>query len=98
MASKRRVLVVDDDPRVAASLTAFLEDEGFAVAFSGTGTDALSALAVEAIDVVIVDLRLGEMSGETFISRARQVRPRARYIIYTGSLNYRLSDAMRQIG
>ena len=98
MSSAIRVLVVDDDPAVRASLVAFLEDEGFALRACGSVGEALDVLAREEFDVAMVDLRLGEMNGETFILLARQARANLRFLIFTGSLGYQLSDKLADIG
>lgn len=93
-----RVLVIDDDPSVRISLAAYFEDEGFAVRSTGSATEALQILADEAVDVTIVDLRLGETDGETFILRAREIRPATRFLIHTGSLGYQLPASLASAG
>src|SRR4051794_26099339 len=93
-----RVLVVDDEIAVQTSLRAFLEDEGFDVLSAGSAADALNWVSTRQIHVIIVDLRLGELGGEELIVRARSIQPPTRFLIYTGSFSYRVSERMAGIG
>jgi DNA-binding NtrC family response regulator len=93
-----RVLVVDDDASVRLSLAAFLEDEGFEVRSSDCGAGALDVIAAETVHVAVVDLRLGDTDGERLIVRARDVRPETRFLIYTGSVGYRLPASLSDVG
>ena len=93
-----RVLVVDDDSAVRASLSAYLEDEGFVLRSTGSAPQALSIIAGEPIDVAIVDIRLGEMDGQNLILSARQLQPGTKFLVYTGSIAYQLPNALMCIG
>ena len=57
-----RILIVEDDDRVAEALEAFLSRSGFAIIRASDGARALNALAPE-IDVVLLDLGLPDMDG-----------------------------------
>jgi DNA-binding response OmpR family regulator len=58
-----RILLVDDDERIRASMRMVLEDEGYAVTEAPSGEDALSAFARTPADVVLIDLMLPGMDG-----------------------------------
>src|SRR5258708_39197236 len=58
-----RILLVDDDERIRASLGLALEDEGYTVEGAASGEDALSAFARRPADLVLVDLMLPGMDG-----------------------------------
>jgi CheY-like chemotaxis protein len=94
-----RVLVVDDEPGVARSLQAYLEDEGMQVRSAGSAEEALELVqAGAAFDVCIMDMRLPGMDGDVAIRRLHRVRPRMHYIIHTGTAGYALSDDLRAMG
>ncbi|MGD2062936.1 MAG: response regulator, partial [Nitrospirota bacterium] len=60
-----RVLVVDDEPFVAETLRAFLEDEGMQVHVETSGEAAVAAVrSGVAFDACIMDLRLPGMDGD----------------------------------
>lgn len=65
------VLALDDDPELRALLLEFLPSHEFRATAVATGAEALTALAREPIDVVLLDLRL---PGEDGLAIARQVR------------------------
>jgi two-component system response regulator MprA len=66
-----RILVVDDDPAVGASLDRALRLEGYEVDTCADGTSALRALAVAAPDAVVLDLGLPDLDGLEVCRRLR---------------------------
>lgn len=96
--SSIRVLVIDDEPAICLSLTAFLEDYGFKASSAESAEEALDLMKSNEYDVCIVDLRLPGMSGEELILQARERYPSQRHIIYTGSISYNLSDRLMALG
>ncbi|UCH74960.1 MAG: phosphate regulon transcriptional regulator PhoB [Rhodospirillales bacterium] len=66
-----RVLVIEDEAALATLLTYNLERAGFAVRVAETGEDALTALAEERPDIVLLDWMLPHVSG---IEICRQIR------------------------
>ena len=67
-----RVLVVEDEPRLAASLSAGLVGEGHAVDVAGDGAEALWFADEHTYDVVVLDLMLPVMSGTEVCRRLRE--------------------------
>lgn len=67
----KRVLVVDDEPDIALICRLTLTLAGFEVEERGNGEDALSYLATETPDVVLLDLRLPDLSGWEVLDRLR---------------------------
>ncbi|MGO8859036.1 MAG: response regulator [Steroidobacteraceae bacterium] len=65
------ILVVDDDPQIRALLEEYLAESGLRVSVASTGQQMLQILADEAIDLVVLDLRL---SGEDGMLIARSLR------------------------
>ena len=96
--STTHVLVIDDEPAICMSLTAFLEDYGFNASSAESAEEALDLMKNNPYDVCIVDLRLPGMSGEDLILRARERYPKQRHIIYTGSISYNLSEKLLVLG
>jgi CheY-like chemotaxis protein len=92
------VLVIDDEPAICMSLTAFLEDYGFRASSAESAEEALDLMKNNTYNVCIVDLRLPGMSGEDLIIQARDRYPEQRHIIYTGSISYNLSQKLQVLG
>jgi two-component system, OmpR family, response regulator len=66
-----RVLVVDDEPRLAATLSVGLAAEGFVVASAGTGVDGLWQATESRFDVIVLDIMLPGISGYEVLRRLR---------------------------
>ncbi|MCP4217150.1 MAG: response regulator [bacterium] len=93
-----RVLAVDDEPSIRNSLGQFLEDYDFDVITASSAEEALELLAKQVFDVAVVDLRLPEMNGDAMILEAHKRHPTLRFIIHTGSTNFRITDELTAIG
>jgi DNA-binding response OmpR family regulator len=57
------VLFIEDDRAIRTALRLALEDEGYDVCEAADGRSGLSTLASGGIDVVLLDLRLPDLSG-----------------------------------
>ncbi len=93
-----RVLIVEDEASVRHSLAGFLEDFDFDITMAESSEDALEILAEKSFHVAIVDIRLPGMNGDAFILKANEILPAMRFIIYTGSTEYKLLDALKTVG
>ena len=87
----RRVLVVDDDPRVRALLHAALTGAGYAVLSAANGVQALSLLAGDAagpLHAVLLDLDMPAMGGVDFATAYRQrPGPHAPLVVLSGAVD-----------
>jgi two-component system, NtrC family, response regulator HydG len=63
MASDQGILVTDDDPDFAESISDFLSNNGYRVFVADNGDDAIKSMHSKKIDVLILDLRMPIMSG-----------------------------------
>jgi len=72
-----KVLVVEDEARIASFLTKGLRAEGYAVEHVGRGNDALDVVDREAISLIVLDLGLPDIDGTMFLTalRSREKRP-----------------------
>lgn len=66
-----RVLVVEDEPDVALVTSTRLQVNGFEVAVAADGTTAVTMAQELRPDVVLVDLKLPDISGQEVIRRIR---------------------------
>lgn len=67
-----KVLVVEDDPALSASLTRSLEFEGYHVVSTADGESALAILAAGPTDCVVLDIGLPGISGLELTRRLRR--------------------------
>jgi two-component system response regulator MprA len=71
MAAQPRILVVDDDSRIAAAVRRALVYEGYAVDVAGDGRAALDCAAMLPPDVVVLDIMLPDIDGIEVCRRLR---------------------------
>lgn len=67
-----RVLVVEDEKRIAAALKRGLEAEGFAVDVSLDGEDGLWQATERAYDVIVLDIMLPRVNGYQVCAKLRE--------------------------
>ena len=56
--NQRKILVVDDDRDLVASVEAFLTARGFAVATAGNGREAYAQIVKSAPDLIVLDVMM----------------------------------------
>ena len=66
------ILVVDDDPQIRALLEEYLADNGLRVSSAATGKQMSQILSDEAIDLVVLDLRLAGEDGMAIVRSLRE--------------------------
>ena len=79
-----RVLVVEDEPRLAAMLEAALRDMGFSAAGAGSAEEALLAMQASPHELMILDLRLPGVQGLDFFETVHRRWPETAVIVLTG--------------
>jgi PAS domain S-box-containing protein len=80
-----RIMVVDDDLDLREQAATILGELGYQVLVAATPIAALSALHAGAeVDLLLTDLAMPEMDGESLARHARVLRPRLRVLMTTG--------------
>jgi len=70
----KKVLIVDDEPKILNVVSAYLEKEGYQVFTASNGKEALELAERKSPDLIILDLRLPDIAGEEVCQRIRQKR------------------------
>jgi signal transduction histidine kinase len=78
------LLVVDDEESVAVTMAAILEMDGYQVAVSTSGADAIRQLHTSEFDLVLTDLRLDDADGLSIVAEVCRIQPDTVTIILTG--------------
>lgn len=68
-----RVLVVEDDQKIASFVTAGLKQAGFAVDHSADGEEGLHLAVTESYDVAVMDIMLPKRDGLSLITELLQI-------------------------
>ncbi|WP_111657240.1 response regulator [Isoalcanivorax indicus] len=66
-----RILIIEDEPKIASLLSDYLSHAGHDTAIAGTGEAGLAALREQRTDVVLLDLMLPDMDGLEVCKRLR---------------------------
>jgi two-component system NtrC family sensor kinase len=94
-ARRRRVLVVDDEPSVAAIIAEVVSSAGHEVQVAHDGEEARRQLQSQAVDLIITDLMMPRVSGHELYEEVLRQSPElaSRMIFSTGDT---VSDATRE--
>jgi DNA-binding NtrC family response regulator len=79
-----KILIVDDDPAIRASLERVLTTAGHHVDQSGSGVDAIARLGSDDYALVVLDLRMPRLGGLTVLQHVRNRHPALPVVIMTG--------------
>ena len=92
--NRYRVLIVDDEPGLRRTLERALRGHDYEVVSVGDPNSAYQVLGETHFDVVLLDLRLPQISGDTFFLAIIRKWPRllGRVILMTGDLLPRQPD------
>lgn len=90
---KTKVLFIEDEPKVAHSVKAWLEENGFAVEVAPDGAVGQYLVQANAYDIVLLDLNLPFVHGYEVCKTIRTVRPALPVILVTalGSVEQKLT-------
>jgi signal transduction histidine kinase len=77
------ILIVDDDPHIARSLSAMLGRCGYATVTATTGREALEVAEQDTVDGVLLDVRLPDLEGVDLIKPLKDVHPDVAIIMVT---------------
>ena len=69
----RKILVVDDEPRMCEAVSMNLELEGYQVVGASSGYEALRKLTTEIPDLIILDVMMPEMDGFETLREIRDI-------------------------
>jgi DNA-binding response OmpR family regulator len=90
-----RILVIDDDPVVRDVARGCLEREGYIVHSAGEGRDGLAVSAARGPALIVLDLGLPDVPGETIL---QELRRRSEVLILVLSAKGRMEERVRGLG
>jgi PAS domain S-box-containing protein len=96
--SAARILVVDDEQGLLFLMSDVLRREGYDIVGFDTGADALEWLAQQTPDLLVLDMKLGDVSAPTLLQKLREQGRRPPFIIVTGHGDERTAVEMMKQG
>ncbi|MGD8396216.1 MAG: sigma-54 dependent transcriptional regulator [Candidatus Eiseniibacteriota bacterium] len=79
-----RILIVDDEPNLRATLRMTLESEGHRVSEAASGEEAIGRAARGGIDLVLLDVRMPGIDGLETLERLRDRDPELPVVVMSG--------------
>ncbi len=91
---KKKILIIDDDEELCEELAEVLQDQGFHVDVANNVACARELLVDSGYEVIILDLKLPEVSGVEILKEIKKLRPSQKVLILSGKpLSANMSDA-----
>jgi DNA-binding response OmpR family regulator len=82
-----KILVIDHERDILKSLETLLTREGFQVRGTSGGEEAISVLASESFDLVIMDIRIPKVEGVELMKRIKHFDEEIEVIVLTGAVS-----------
>jgi DNA-binding response OmpR family regulator len=83
--SKRKILLVDDEPDSSTIFRIALEDNGFDVDAFNDSTLALSAFKPNSYDLVVLDIKMPKMNGYELCEKIKKIDDKVKVCFLTES-------------
>jgi two-component system response regulator GlrR len=93
MKESAAILVVDDNPSMAKTLTDILTVKGFTVHAAFSGAEALKILQTQPVDILLTDVIMPDMDGVALYRATRKTHPELITILMTA---YAADDIIQQ--
>ena len=78
------MLVVDDEQIARTNLKHILVKEGYDVTTASNGAEAMGLLAAHRFDIILSDLKMGDVDGLALLDRAKHDHPDTEFILVSG--------------
>ena len=91
------VLVVDDSRTIREGMRDLLADRGYAVETAADGAEALDALQVGQVDLLILDLQMPNTDGFAVLERLSQVGHRTPVVLLSGLPAAAIQDRLGEL-
>jgi two-component system response regulator PilR (NtrC family) len=92
-----RILVVDDEPSMCDLLQRLLQKQGYAVVCAADGRAALAVVEKEKYDLLLCDIRLGDMTGLEVLKASKKHHPHVPVIMISAYTTTEIAvEAMNQ--
>ncbi len=94
----KKLLIVDDESGIVEEVKSFFEEEGFEVHTADTGKDGIDMVAKVMPDVILIDMKLPDMSGLNVVKACKATSPATKIIVNTGYVDQNVIDEAERIG
>lgn len=93
-----KLLIVDDEDGILEEVKAFFEEEGHEVFIADSCKDGIEAIRTLQPDILVLDIKLPDMSGLEALKFCRTNSPRTKILVNTGYVDQSIIDEAERIG
>jgi DNA-binding NtrC family response regulator len=94
----QRLVIVEDDPFISESLTAYFGDRNSVTTFPSAEEALAAESQLQGVNVFIFDYKLPGKDGIELFKHFRTNFPSAKYILITGEMSYEMAETTRTLG
>ena len=98
MATKTKILVVDDDEAMREVMRLSLSKEGYDVTTASSSSDALAAVSKDPFSIIVTDIYLGDGTGLELLEHCRAACPDSKVILVTAHGTIETAASARRLG
>lgn len=97
---QRRILIIDDEKMIRTLMTDLLQSANFTTDAAEDGQQALNLYKKnpKQYDLIILDMRMPVMDGETFFYKMKELNPNQKVVICSGYSNIENVEGMLKAG
>lgn len=92
------LVIVDDEPGIIEEVKGFFEEEGHRVYTADSGKDGIQLLRKHKPDLLVVDIKLPDISGLDVLTAAKKFSPQSKTIVITGYVDQSVIDEAERLG
>ena len=98
MTKSKKILIVDDEDTLRQLVRAELESNGYSVEEAAGGEEALTYLAANEVDLVILDIKMPGLGGIDVLQRIREDDLARKVVMLTGVGELKIARECLELG
>jgi len=93
----KKLVIVDDESGIVDEVKDFFSEEGFEVHTADTGREGIEVIHRVQPDVLILDIKLPDISGLEVLKICKQMSPQTKVIVNTGYVDQHIIDESERL-
>jgi DNA-binding NtrC family response regulator len=94
----RKLLIVDDEQGIVDEVKSYFDEEGYEVQTADTGKEGIEAIGRFKPDIILLDMKLPDMSGLQVLKYCKETFPAIKVIVNTGYVDQNIIDESERLG